>query len=200
MFFLAVLLLAGGGCAGHRNTGYLAPDFYSKVSWKVAVLPFDNQSLEIAASEQLRGMVASNIQWRGYNPIPAAEADEKLKGLGITDGGQLPSVTPQKLGEALGVDALFYGNVEKFIFQNIGFVLRRAVRVRVKLVSVATGETLWEDYGEKTTIEATLKKKIAERIFARGMADKAAENMLHRPLWEESQWAVVNLVSKLPGR
>src|SRR6185295_3309610 len=115
-------------------------------------------------------------------PLPGELVDERLKGLGITDGGQLPSLTPQKLGETLNVEGLFFGVVEDFLFQDLAFILRRIVKLRMRLVSASTGETLWEDAGEGATVLLAFKEKEARRLFAAGMAQKSAENMAKKPL------------------
>lgn len=72
-------------------------------------------------------------------------------------------MAPRRLGEALRVDGLFYGTVEDFAFQNVGFMLRREVKLRLRLVFASTGETLWDDSGEGVTVLAAIKKREAER-------------------------------------
>lgn len=186
------------GCAG-KPVSYLSPTFYSKASPRVAVLLFENESVDMLAPGALQKMVTGGLVRHGYQPIPSDMVQQKLKEVGITDGGQLPSIPSKKLGDVLKVDGLFYGTVEDFIFQNLGFVLRRCVRVRLKLVLASTGETLWEHEGFSQHIKATLDKKEAERLFAIGMGQKAIGNMTQHPLILESEIAVRNLLANLPS-
>lgn len=195
---LPLLVLLGLGCARRPPDRFLAPDFPARAPSRVAVLPFDNQALDLLAPEQLRRMAEDGLRRRGYAPLPASTVDDKLRELGITDGGQLPALTPQKLGETLGVEGLFYGTVEEFLFQDLGFLLRRIVKVRLKLFSASTASELWEDTGEGATVLAAVKKEEMKRLFAVGMAQKSAENMAKKPLWKESQLAVDRLIFKLP--
>jgi len=198
VFLCLILSLLSFGCAGRKPVTYISPAFYAKASAKVAVLPFENQSVDMLAPGELQALVLAGVRRRGYNPMPPDLVQQKLKGVGITDGGQLPSTTPQKLGETLQVDGLFYGTVEDFTFQNVGFVLRRVVKVHLKFVAASTGETLWEDEGQSSHVVATLNKEDAERLFAVGMAGKVVGNVTQRPLALESQQAVQSLLMRLP--
>jgi len=53
--------------------------------------------------------------------------------------------TPQKLGEALGVEAVLYGSLEDFSQKITGIYNVKRVRVRAKLVDCKTGEVLWKN-------------------------------------------------------
>lgn len=199
IFLCLVLSLLSFGCAERRPAAVLSPDFYAKASPRVAVLPFENQSVDMLAPGELQGLVIAGVRRRGYNPAPLNMVQQKLKDIGITDGGQLPGFAPQKLGETLQVDGLFYGTVENFVFQNVGFVLRRAVRLRLKLVLASTGETLWEDVGESSHVDVTFDQREAERLFALGLAQRMAQNIMDRPLGVQSQMAVQSLMTRLPS-
>ena len=199
IFLFLVLSFFTFGCAGRKPVTYLSPDFPAKAPMKVAVLPFDNQSVDLLAPVEIQKLVTNGLQRRGYVPIPAESVQQKLQDIGITDGGQLRSVTAQKLGQTLQVDGLFYGTIEDFVFQDLGFFIRRAVRVRLKFVVASTGETLWEDFGQSKHIFVTTKQDVAEQAFIAGLASKMIGNMANRPLALESQLAVQNLILKLPG-
>ena len=187
------------GCAGNKVERNVSPDFYAKAPSKVAVLPFENESVDMLAPIELQSMVVAGVKNRGYDPLAQDAVQQKLKEIGITDGGQLRAVSPQTLKEALKVDGLFYGTLEDFAFQNMGFILRRHVKLRIKLVLASTGETLWEDVGTASKVDLTLDRNEAERRFAAGLAEKAIQNMANRPLWLMSVLAVQRLMAKLPS-
>lgn len=189
------LLGCGGGVSRYR-----APDLATSVPDSVAVLPFDNESLSFAAPEILRGLVSAKLSSYGYAVMDNAEVDERLHALGVTDGGQLGAYTPQTLKESLGTDGLMYGNVEEFVYQNIGFFKKRKVRLRLKLVHGTRAMLLWEDVGEETWIEIALSKKAAGRSFIEGVLEQAAENLFKVPLRQESEQAVNQVLSKYPRR
>jgi hypothetical protein len=75
---------------------------------------------------------------------PLDAVDEQPRALGITDGGQLRAVTPQKLASVLGVDGLLYGEIEDYKYRKIGTYANRLADVRLTLVDPQTGRALWE--------------------------------------------------------
>lgn len=195
---LAGTLIALAGCSTAEPIRYISPQFSSRAAARVAVLPFDNESTDLVGPEMLRQMVVQRLRSQGYASLPTEEVDDKLRAIGITDGGQLRAVESGKLGETLGVDGLFYGVVEDFAFFNVGFAVRRVVRLHMQYVSAGTGEALWEDTGEGITERFTLKKKELARAFMEGIIERAVETVFRTPLMPESLLAVQNLMARLP--
>ncbi|MBI4056689.1 MAG: DUF799 family lipoprotein [Elusimicrobia bacterium] len=198
-WFVGLLVIMSGGCVSAPQP-YVSAQFYSQIPRSVAVLPFENQSLDLMGPEMLRKMTVQRLGFWGYTIVPLEQSDAKLQGMGITDGGQLKSLSPQEIGKQLGVEGLCYGTVEQFSFQNVGFYLKRSVGVRLKLVSALSGERLWEGSGEARVVEVHGKKDKAERAFVRGLAQKAAENMFKSPLKPEANEALDRLFLKIPRR
>lgn len=161
-------------------------------------MPFDNQSVDLVGPELLRRMVQGGLGRSGYECVPLDRVDEALKTLGLTDGGQLRAVPSQGLRSVLGVEGLFYGDVEEFSFLNVGFAVRRIVRLRLKFELSSTGELLWEDAGQGLTEYFTLKKERAWRAFMEGLVVREAENLFRTPLMPEAREAVRRLLLSLP--
>ncbi|MCM2267395.1 MAG: DUF799 domain-containing protein [Elusimicrobiales bacterium] len=186
-------------CAG--KAAYLvAPSLRTAADPRVAVLPFDNQSTDVGAADVMRKLAQENFGRRGYPPLPAEEVDAKLSGLGISEGGQLPGVKPADLGKALGADLLCYGDVEDFTFQNLGFVIRKSVGLKIKLVSAATGETLYEGSGSGKDVKFFMNKDEARAAFVEQMAVKLVQNILKTPLKKEAEAAAWKALDGLPRR
>ena len=179
---------------------FQAPDYPSRAPSRVAVLPFDNESTSLRAPDILRALVQTRVSASGYGTPLLEDVDSRLKGLGVTDGGQLRRFDAKELGKTLEADGLLYGVVEEFAFQNLGFFQRRVVRLRLKLVASDTGERLWESVGQGEQDRAVLKQKEAMRAFILGLAEQALEGALGVPLMPESQAAVGRLFDTLPRR
>ncbi|OGR41664.1 MAG: hypothetical protein A2X35_12365 [Elusimicrobia bacterium GWA2_61_42] len=195
----AVLLGIAAACAG--KAAYLvAPALRTAADPRVAVLPFDNQSTDVGAPDVMRKLAAENFEKRGYPALPADEVDAKLSALGVSEGGQLPAFKPEELGRALGVDLLCYGDVEDFTFQNLGFVVRKSVALRVKVVSAATGETLYEGSGSGKDIKIFFDKDEAKAAFVEQLAVKLVQNILKTPLKKEADKAAWKALDSLPRR
>lgn len=195
-----VLLLAAA-CACSGKAAYLvSPVLRTAADTRVAVLPFDNQSTDIGASDVMRKLAADGLGKRGYSPLPVQEVDVKLSALGVSEGGQLPGVKPGDLGRALGVDLLVYGDVEDFNFQNLGFLIRKSVALRLKIVSAASGETLYEGAGSGKDVKVFLDRDQAKAAFVEQMAVKLVQNILKTPLKKEAEAAARKALDGLPRR
>ncbi|MBI4054549.1 MAG: DUF799 family lipoprotein [Elusimicrobia bacterium] len=196
VFFLGGLAVFFG-CAT-RKARSVSPPLVS-VS-KVAVLPFSNQSLDLTAPELLRRLVQKAVAERGYAAVSLEEVDLRLKDLGITQGGQLKAVEPQELGRVLEVEGLLYGEVEEFEDQNLGFFQKRSVRLRLRLLSGATGESLWEEVRDSGKTELHTSSRQARQAFAERLAARWAENLMKHPLAGPSREVVEKLMRQFPRR
>ena len=195
----AALLVVLGACAG-PDSFLVSPALQAVPDGRIALLPFENYSNDVSAPDLLRGEVSKRFALRGYAPLAAAETDEKLRAMGITDGGQLPAFKPADIGKALDVDLLCYGSLEDFTFQNLGFVVRKSVRLHLKIVSAGTGETLFEAVGKGRDIKVFLSADEAKAAFVVYSAEKLAQNMLKHPLLAQSEKAMDQVFERLPRK
>ncbi|HCC48215.1 MAG TPA: hypothetical protein DEQ38_08920 [Elusimicrobia bacterium] len=198
---LAVLALLSAACACAGGGAYqVSPSLRAAPDARVAVLPFDNQSTAVDAADIMRKLAAEGFGRRGYLPLPGGEVDGALRGLGVSEGGQLAGVKAEEIGKAVGADLLCYGDVEDFTFQNLGFVVRKSVVLRLKLVSASTGETLYEGTGSGRDIKVFLNKDEAKAAFVEQLAVKLVQNILKSPLKREAEAAAGKALDRLPRR
>ncbi len=112
----------------------------------IAVLPVDNRSGDELASEIVRNEIRQQLYFKGYPAIPIVFIDEKLSEL---VGGGAPedalSLPPQKVGAALGVDALLYTTLTKWGTSKRFLFASTDVSVSFVLKCAKTGEILWEE-------------------------------------------------------
>jgi len=195
----ALLLAAACGCAGGA-ANIVSPSLRAVADPRVAVLPFDNQSTDVSAAEIMRGLAAEGFEKRGYPYLPLSEVDGKLAILGVSEGGQLPGLKPADIGRTLGADLLCYGDVEDFTFQNLGFVVRKSVKLNVKIVSASTGETLYEGSGSGRDIKVFFNRDQAKAAFVEQLAVKLLQNILNTPLKREAETAAWKALDSLPRR
>jgi hypothetical protein len=112
----------------------------------VAILPLVNNTNDVEGPAFVRELFAAELGQFFYVVKPVSEVDQVLKDqMGVTLGAQLDMATPQKLGEVLGVDGVFYGALEDFSDKTTGIYNVRRVRVRSKLVNCKTGEVAWKN-------------------------------------------------------
>lgn len=106
---------------------------------RMAVAPMENRSNDLDASEIIRGAFIEQIAAQGWNVMPTGESDRLLREtLGISYGGQLKAVTPEEVCRALGVEGVFYGEVQEWNKTTTGIY---------NTVSVAAGFRLFRNDG-----------------------------------------------------
>jgi hypothetical protein len=164
----------------------------------LAVLPMANDTNDLDGPTFVRQLIFQGLAQRGYTLMPMAEIDAKLKVQGFTDGGQLKAATPQKIGEWIGCDGLFYSTLEEFNYITVAFYSKRTVKIDAQLMNGQTGEKFWEADRSFSTQAVATNKRQAEEEFAIQMAIKAAEKMAHTPLKPETQRTVFELLNTLP--
>jgi hypothetical protein len=112
---------------------------------KVAVLPFVNKTSDPNAAETVRKMFYnffSSLNYLDVEPsIVESSLREKELYKTLISGGR---VSPQKLGQILGVDAIILGDV--ISFGKVYAILYTEARagLRARFVSCKTGQAIWE--------------------------------------------------------
>ena len=113
----------------------------------LAILPVVNNSVDVDGPAAVQeALYQETLHY--YFPVvkPNAETNQILKDqMSLTLGSQLDMATPQKLGAALGVDAVMYASLEDFSQKITGIYNVKRVRIRTKLVDCKTGEVLWKN-------------------------------------------------------
>lgn len=183
-----------GACAVKAK--YLVEGF--TVPSTVALLPLSNQSNELGAPEIARKLMLEHLREKGYSVKPLADTDDILTRNGISEGGQLNAITPEKLGSELGVDGLVYGDVIEYNFINIGVYRNRVVEINFKILDPVTGDVIWEDERKVSNKEFTLDRDEIGRSFAVGLARKMIENVISSPLMPECKEVIRKIAGTLP--
>ena len=141
----------------------VASDYQSNAPLKIAVLPFtdrgsanfvvdkipltfrDQQQRAIWAwtdAQRLRRSMVGYLSEREFFVLNPIGVDAVLRSHGITDEARLNKVTPQKLGEWLGADAVVYGEVVHYEAYYLALVSAWQVGMRGWMVATHSGEQL----------------------------------------------------------
>jgi len=113
----------------------------------LAILPVVNNSVDVDGPAAVQEALYMEAQHYHFPVVkPNAETNQTLKDqMSLTLGSQLDMATPQKLGTALGVDAVMYVSLEDFSQKITGIYNVKRVRIRAKLVDCKTGEVMWKN-------------------------------------------------------
>lgn len=183
------------GCAGYKQ--YLKQGFSPPET--IAILLMDNYTTDLDGPAIVRYWFDQRItEKKGYRTLPLEEVESKLKELGITDGGQLGSVTLGQLGEKLGVSAVVYGDLLNFDYKTTGFLNVRKVKARFKMMDCKTGEVLWEGEGLGANSSGALSSSEALKAGLKQLGDQFVEKAFRSPLRNEVLDMIWNAIEYLP--
>jgi hypothetical protein len=125
----------------HYSIAFKKVDLQEKT---LAVLPFDNESVDFDATPIFRHAIYNYLGSRGFKRISLKRVDEILAEQGILEGGEVHLFTPEELGELLGVDYLLYGTVTDFNTKYMVVYSSINVEGRFELYDTVNGEKVWE--------------------------------------------------------
>jgi len=193
VYILLIITVLLTGCV--YKPVYLMPNFAPPA--RIAVLPFANNTVDMAGPEVLRKLAIKKMESKGYILEETDTIDSKLREEGITNAGQLQSITDEELGKLFNVDAVLYGTVLEFNYTTLGIYYKRAVKARFKLVNTHTGETIWED--ERTSYHDEIVTRNIKDALLEQLKEKAVDKLLRLPLMQESHEVVNSSFLTLPS-
>jgi len=193
LVLLSALLFLENCAATH---GFKADSFSSPLP--VAVLPFNNMSNDLKAGQMFRELFKNALQDLGYPVAKNSDVDFLLQRNGLTDGGQLTNIPPDKLCKMLGVDAVFIGTLEKANQLTTGVYNKKEVRASMKLFR--SSEMLWSDEAEAKESTMGLSGKAIGDAFVQRAAGKALSKFNGHPLLMLTEQVIMDIQQKLPGK
>jgi hypothetical protein len=109
----------------------------------IVVLPPLNQTAEVHASNAFLSTITIPLAERGYYVFPIALVDQYMKENGLPTPGEMHQVSPAKIGEVFGADAVLYITILQWKTQYIIINASTTVALEYRLVDTATGKELW---------------------------------------------------------
>jgi Putative bacterial lipoprotein (DUF799) len=152
----------------------VAPDYETHAPLRIAVLPFsdlgtanyvvDKIALTHRAKDQrddwawtdanrVRRALAGFLAQREFLELNLIQVDTVLREHGIDTKKKLDSLSPQQLGQWLGVDAVMYGEVTHYEAYYAALMAAWQVGAQVRLVSTSDGEQLFAATGSRYSVD-----------------------------------------------
>jgi hypothetical protein len=156
----------------------------------------ENRSNDLDASEIIRGAFVDQIARQGWNVMPVPEGDRLLReSLGVSYGGQLEATTPEEVCRALGVEGVFYGEVQEWNKTTTGLYNSVSVIATFKLYR-ADGSLAWEgsDRQFQNRVPQGGGRDIGGQIVGHALL-----NLLMNPMTPYGKAAGRNIAMKLPA-
>ena len=162
---------------------------------RVAVAPMENMTNDLSGSDIIRDAFVEGVVRKGFAVVPVAESDRILREtLGISYGGQLPSTTPEEVCKALGVEAVFYGDVREWSKTTTGIYNSSTVAAAFRMFG-KDGALLWE--GSDRQVRQDVPRgggNLGAEIIAGALG-----NLLLNPMTPQGRRVGWNIARKLPA-
>lgn len=193
---LLSVLLSASGCGGRKEVRPEPPPAVLPAGPKVAVAPMENRSNDLSASDIIRDAFVEGVARKGFAVVPVAESDRILREtLGISYGGQLPSTTPEEVCKALGVEGVFYGEVQEWSKTTTGVYNSSTVAAAFRMYG-KDGALLWE--GNDRQVRQDVARGGGGNLGAEIIAG-ALGNLLLNPMTPQGRRVGWNIARKLPA-
>lgn len=191
---LVSVLLSASGCGGRKEIRPETSPVVLPTGPKVAVAPMENKSNDLSASDIIRDAFVEGVVRKGYAVLPVADSDRILREtLGISYGGQLPSTTPEEVCKALGVEAVFYGDVQEWSKTTAGIYNSSTVAAAFRMYR-EDGALLWEGNDRQVRQEVPRGgQNLGAEIIAGALG-----NLLLNPMTPQGRRVGWSIARKLP--
>ncbi|MER2493314.1 DUF799 domain-containing protein [Catenovulum sediminis] len=139
---LVLLALALSGCATVKPYDYTA--LKKNAPRSILVIPPQNNSVDVTASYSYLSTVSQPLAEKGYYVFPVSVIDAFLKENGLPTPMEMNSIPLDKIKEHIGADAVLYVTIDDWGQKFVVLSSKTIVKGSVKLVSVESGELLWD--------------------------------------------------------
>lgn len=144
--YLGILLSISVLIASEQKELFLESNFQDEIaqfsSYSIAILPFENATMEPEISYHFRQRIAQLLRAKGYTVIDFETLNQKLINLGIQSADQLSLINISTLTRMSSANAIISGIVETAASQNAALYSGYAYTGSLKLQD-STGKVLW---------------------------------------------------------
>ncbi|HHX33767.1 MAG TPA: DUF799 domain-containing protein [Gammaproteobacteria bacterium] len=148
---LSVLSLVG--CATGPTTVYDYTKLKDENPLSILVLPPLNNSLAVDAGYSFLSQVTYPLAESGYYVYPVAVVSDLFKHNGMTEPSDIHAVPVEKLREIFAADAVVYLKITEYGTSYKVLLSDTRVTAEARLVSLKTGEELWQGAATASTAE-----------------------------------------------
>ena len=137
-----VVVAALGACATPSPYDYTA--FRDNRPVSMLVLPPLNETPEVTATYGVLSQVTLPLAEAGYYVLPVSLMDETFRQNGLNNPAEIHDVSPQKLREIFGADAVVYIKVTQYGTSYVVVSSETRVTAQARIVDLRTGQLLWQ--------------------------------------------------------
>ena len=140
-------------CAANKQQPVDYTSYVQHMPRSILVLPPLNNSPDVNASYSLLTQATMPLAESGYYVFPAALVFETFKQNGFASAADIQAITPAKLREIFGADAVLYITVTEYGASYRVLNSDVTVSADAKLVDLKTGNLLWQGSATASSAE-----------------------------------------------
>ena len=162
----------------------------------VAILPFTLEEPvheEVSPNDLFRTCFYNYFSFLGYIDVPLEVIDLKLSKAGLTKNKKILEMSPEKLREILGVDAVIRGRVLSANNFTGGIHAETSIKAKIDMLDLRTGDVLWETEHKESTYSGILSPTIVEII-----QDQIDNVKVHQAYFKTAEIFSISLMKEIP--
>jgi|GEM_PF-494656 len=126
---------------------YNYSNFKSARPKSILVLPPLSKSTDMKSSLSCLSTITQPLAELGYYVFPVAVVEEFLKNNGMPTPGEMHQISPKKVHDILGADAILYITIEQYGSKYVVVTQNNSAVLKGKLIDARTGLLLWDGSG-----------------------------------------------------
>jgi curli biogenesis system outer membrane secretion channel CsgG len=140
VFYVFLIL----GCAGGVATSFIYSDFNFGQVERVAIVPFENLSLEQGTGNYVsRVFMTELLATNTFDIVEPGEVTKVLATQGLVKAAELNLDQIKKIASDLKVQAIILGSVGESTPLRTGTLNSHLISIDIRMVDVETGTTVW---------------------------------------------------------
>ena len=195
-FFIVLLSMLLGGCGTvevkvRKNLNH--PSIHPRT---VAILPFTlaRPTPEgVSVHRVFRKCFFNYFSYLGYLDMPLENVDKKLQAAGMKKFKKVLKLSPERLREILGADAVIKGRVLDTSNFTGGIHAETSIKAKIEMMDLRTGEILWETDHTERTYSGILSPTIVEII-----QDQVENAKVHQALFKTAEMFSIGVIKEIP--
>jgi len=162
----------------------------------VAILPFTLEEQvheDVSPNDLFRDCFYNYFSFLGYVDLPLETINDKLSQVGLTDNKKILELSPERLREILGVDAVIRGRVLSANNFTGGIHAETSIKAKIDMLDLRTGDILWETEHKESTYSGILSPTIVEII-----QDQMENVKVHQAYFRTAEIFSISMMKEIP--
>ena len=196
LFFILLMSFQLGGCGTVDLEVRKSLENPNMRPSTVAILPFTlgGPTPEgVPVHKVFRECFFNYFSYLGYEDVPLEIIDYKLQGAGLKKYKEVLELSPERLREILGVDAVIKGQVLDTSNFTAGIHAETSIKAKIEMIDLRTSETLWVTEHNESHYSGILSPTVVEII-----QDQMDNVKVRQALYKTAEMFSIGMIKEIP--